>query len=163
MGDGAFVSLIPFLLLAATVLFAIGPRVNRYLLLQTRTVNRSTPFGVVGFVGIFIFSIYGGFFGAGLGVMLMAGLLLIGVHEPQQNNAIKNLLATAVTSIAVVIFALSGLIAWQQTACAFVGATIGGLFGSRLARVMSPMLLRSCVIVLGCTLSVYYFVRGIPR
>ena len=159
VGNGAFVTLIPYLLLAATTLFAIGPAANRWLSHKLRVAATPASFGPFGLLGILLFSIYGGFFGAGLGVMLMAGLLLVGVHEPQQNNAVKNLLATVVTSVAVGVFAFSGLVAWPQTACAFVGAIIGGLLGSRLARLMSPKLLRFCVTSFGFGLSAYYFLK----
>jgi uncharacterized protein len=159
VGNGAFLRLIPYLLFAATLIFAFGPAGNRWLATHKAGISNSTSFGPLGHLGILIFSIYGGFFGAGLGVMLMAGLLLLGVHEPQRNNALKNLLATLVTSVAVVVFAVSGLIAWPHTMCAFAGAIIGGLIGSRLARLMSPKLLRFVVITFGCLLSGYYFYK----
>ena len=66
----------------------------------------------------------------------------------------------SLTSIAAIVLAVSGLVAWPQTACAFAGATIVGcLLGSRLARLMSPKLLRLCVIAFGCALSAYYFFK----
>jgi uncharacterized protein len=159
VGNSAFVKLIPYLLLAATVIFAIGPATNRWLSHKVHASATQASFGPVGLLGILLFSIYGGFFGAGLGVMLMAGLLLLGVRDPQQNNAVKNLLATVVTSVAVLIFAFSGLVAWPHTAIAFVGAIIGGLLGSKLARLMSPGLLRFCIIMFGFGLSAYYFLK----
>lgn len=163
VGNDAFLKLIPYLLLAATALFALGPAANRWLASRTRVTATTASFGPFGYACILLFSVYGGFFGAGLGVMLMAGLFLLGVHEPQQNNAVKNLLATLVTSVAVGVLAISGLIAWPQTACAFAGATIGGLLGSRLARLMSPKLLRFCVIAFGCALTTYYFLNTTHR
>jgi uncharacterized protein len=159
VGNSAFLKLIPYLLLAATMVFAVGPAANRWLSHKVHVSAVRASFGPVGLFGILLFSIYGGFFGAGLGVMLMAGLLLLGVQDPQQNNALKNALATVVTSVAVAIFAFSGLVAWSQTACAFVGAIIGGLLGSRLARLMSPRLLRLCVIAFGLGLSACYFLK----
>jgi len=158
VGNSAFTRLVPYLLVAATALFAFGPTANGWLS-SRKGLGVDAPLGPLGHLGILLFSVYGGFFGAGLGVMLMAGLLLLGVREPQQNNAVKNLLATLVTSIAAIVLAVSGLVAWPQTACAFAGATIGGLLGSRLARLMSPKLLRLCVIAFGCALSSYYFFK----
>lgn len=127
VGNSAFVKLIPLLLLAATVVFALGPYANRWLSNHSLQKSSTRSFGTLGYCGILIFSIYGGFFGAGLGVMLMAGLIMLGVQDPQQNNAMKNLLATIVTSVATAVFAISDLIVWPHTACAFVGATAGGL------------------------------------
>src|SRR5262245_34419099 len=128
VGNATFVKLIPILLVMATALFAFGPAVNRWLARQTAVRGGAPSWGPIGQVGVFVFSLYGGFFGAGLGVMLMAGLLLLGVDDPQKNNALKNLLATVVTSIAVVVLAGSGLVAWPQTLAAFAGAVIGGLW-----------------------------------
>jgi uncharacterized protein len=153
IGDGAFVNLIPFLLLFATVIFAVGPTANRWLAART---NRSsaTPknFGPLGYLGIFVFSIYGG-------IMLMAGLILLGVEEAQQNNAIKNFLSALVASVTVVILAVAGLVAWPQTLCGIAGAIVGGLLGTRFARLMPPILLRQIVIAVGGMLSAYYFIE----
>jgi uncharacterized membrane protein YfcA len=146
-----FTALIPPLILGATVLFAFGPRIQKRLLTQTQS-----NFGSRGLLGIFIFSIYGGYFGAGLGIMLMAGLMLLGITDPHRNNALKNLLAAIITSIGVVVLALTGLIAWPHTLTAFAGALIGGLYGSRLARLLPVSRLRIIVITLGLLLSTYY-------
>ena len=82
----------------------------------------------------FVFSVYGGYFGAGLGVLLMAALTLIGVSDVQSANAQKNFLATVITTISVGIFIAAGVVAWPATLAVLVGATIGGYFGARLAR-----------------------------
>ena len=153
VGNAAFVKLVPVLLLAATALFAFGPAFNRFLGAHR---PRSTA---TGHIGIGLFAIYGGFFGAGLGIMLMAGLLLLGFTETHLNNAIKNVLATVVTTIAVLVLAASGLVAWPHTICAFVGALLGGLVGARIARRLSSRVLRNAVILLGCVLTIYYSVK----
>lgn len=147
-----FTALIPPLIFGATVLFAFGPKIQKRLLTKAED-----DFGSSGLFGIFIFSIYGGYFGAGLGIMLMAGLMLLGITDPQRNNALKNLLAAIITSIGVVVLAISGLIAWPHTLTAFAGALIGGLYGSYLARLLPVSRLRIVVIALGLVLSTYYF------
>lgn len=154
VGNDSFAKLVPCLLVVATALFASGPAINKKL-----SRSADAPMGFGGRLGVFLFSVYGGFFGAGLGIMLMAGLLVLGVHDPQQNNALKNFLATIVTSVGVIVLALSGLIAWPQTICAFVGATAGGLIGARVARYLPASLLRKTVIALGCLLSLNYFLK----
>jgi uncharacterized membrane protein YfcA len=151
IGNAAFVKLIPFLLFAATLVFAMGPKLNKHI--ATRE-DPSVGAGVL--IGIFVFSVYGGFFGAGLGIMLMAGLLILGVRDPHQNNALKNLLATVVTSVGVFVLSLSGLVDWPATLCAFAGAVLGGLIGARVAKFLSPQWLRACVMVLGFTLTAHY-------
>ena len=118
IGNASFVNLVPWLLFAATVLFSLGPTINRWC----QAVDASS-LAKRGLVGIFVFSVYGGFFGAGLGIMLMAGLMLLGIQDPQRNNALKNLLATVVTSVSVIVLAITGLISWPHTTCALAAST----------------------------------------
>lgn len=156
VGNAAFSKLIPLLLAAATALFAFAPVASKRLARLPPRAAGASHIGPLALLGIFLSSLYGGFFGAGLGVMLMAGLLLAGVNDPQRNNALKNLLATGVTSVAVVVLAVSDLIAWPHTAVAFIGALAGGLWGSRLARSLPPALLRRIIILVGTSLSLYF-------
>lgn len=156
IGNRVFAKLIPFLLLFATLIFAFGRPLSAWLWRHPGAGERGrSPIAMHG-VG-FAFAVYGGFFGAGLGVMLMAGLLLLGVHEVQINNALKNLFAALVTSFAVAVFAVSGLVSWPHTLVAFAGAIAGGYLGARIARRLAPHWLRRIVIVVGLALSVRYF------
>jgi len=150
----AFVKLIPPLLLGATLLFAFGPSGNRWL-----STGTFTSLGYVGVIGVLVFGIYGGFFGAGLGIMLMAGLLLLGVQEPSENNALKNMLATLVTSVGALVLGFSGLVSWSHTGCAFAGAVLGGLAGARWARRISIKWMRATVLTLGCVLTAHYSLK----
>jgi uncharacterized membrane protein YfcA len=155
--DDAFARLIPFLLLAATLLFAGGERLNRRLVGVAGDIDRGPA--LVRHGCLFVFSVYGGFFGAGLGVILMAGLLILGVTDLAENNALKNLLGAVITSVAVAIFAVSGLVSWPHTLIALAGAAVGGLLGARVAHRLSAAWLRRIVIAVGSALSVYYFFR----
>ncbi len=92
VGDTAFSKLIPFLILFATLLLASGRSMGSWLSARTIGANHTRPSLLTRLVE-FLFAVYGGFFGAGLGIMLMAGLLILGVHDLQANNALKNLLA----------------------------------------------------------------------
>lgn len=154
----AFSKLIPFLIFFATVLFAFGRSLGAWLNARTAASALANP-SLFSRTCEFLFAVYGGFFGAGLGIMLMAGLLMLGVHNVQENNALKNLLAAVVTSVAAIVFSVSGLVSWPHTAIAFVGAVIGGLLGARLARALSAVWLRRMVIMVGLGLSVHYFVQ----
>jgi uncharacterized protein len=150
VSDRVLSLLIPVLLGVATLTFAAGPR-----LAKTSTVPPS--FGHVRWLpSVFIISAYGGFFGAGLGVMLMAVLLMLGVHGTHENNALKNLIATCITTASAVFVIASGLVAWLPVVIVTVGATLGGMLGGRAAQRVSPMHLRFTVIVLGCALTVVY-------
>lgn len=156
IANQAFASLIPFLLLFATLLFAFGRRVS---VLIERPIS-DTPHASFGSRCLeFVVAIYGGFFGAGLGIMLMASLLMLGVHDLQANNALKNLLGAVINSVAVIVFAVLGVVSWPHTLIAFAGAVTGGLAGARLARRMSEVWLRHIVIAVGLFLSAYYFWR----
>lgn len=155
-GNGTFAKLIPFLILLATLLFAFGGSVRTWLTTRSRANTLSNPSLLTRGLE-FLFALYGGFFGAGLGVMLMAGLLMLGVHDVQANNALKNLLASAVTSIAVILFIIFGVVSWPHTAIAFGGAVVGGLFGARIARALPAVWLQRIVISVGLVLSAYYF------
>ncbi len=157
-GDKTFSKLIPFLVLFATLLFAFGQSAGKWLAARTTVADMMNP-RLATRCAEFVIALYGGFFGAGLGVMLMAGLLMLGVRDVQANNALKNLLASVVTTVSVLVFALSGLVSWPHTAIAFAGAVAGGLLGARIARRLSPRWLRGVVIVVGLALSAYYFIE----
>lgn len=150
-GKGVFTALIPWLLLAATLLFAAGPSIGRL----AERLRADTPLAA-GSVE-FVFAIYGGYFGAGLGVLLMAALTIVGVRDVQIANAQKNLLATVITTISCATFVVAGVVAWPQTFAVMAGAVIGGYAGARAARHIPAAALRAVVIATGLVLAAYYF------
>ena len=152
----AFSKLIPFLILLATLIFAFGKDINQWLKKRMIANDFTKPSPTTRTFEL-LFAIYGGFFGAGLGVMLMAGLQMLDVTDIHASNALKNLLATIVTTVAVIVLAVSGLVSWPHTTVAFLGAIAGGLVGGRVARMLSADLLRRIVIGIGAVLSLYYF------
>lgn len=156
VGNAAFATLIPFLILFATVLFAFGQRLGSWISVRTAASPVDSPRPLTRALE-FLFAAYGGFFGAGLGIMLMAGLAMLGVRDIQANNALKNLLGAVITSVSVIVFALSGLVSWPHTAIAFAGAVLGGLLGARVARVLPAAWLHRVVVAVGLALSIYYF------
>ncbi len=152
-GAVAFEGLVPWLLLAATLLFAFGPALAS-VSARLRSESRWMTSGVE-----FLFAVYGGYFGAGLGVLLMAALTIIGIRDVQMANAQKNWLATIITTFSVLVFALAGVVAWPQTIAVLFGALIGGYGGARLARRIPAGALRIVVIIVGFVLSAYYFMN----
>ncbi len=156
IANQVFASLIPFLLLFATLLFAFGRQLSA---LVERPIADTPHASFASRCLEFLVAIYGGFFGAGLGIMLMASLLMLGVHDLQANNALKNLLGAVINSVAVVVFAVLGIVSWPHTLVAFVGAIAGGLAGARVARRLPAVWLRRIVIAVGLILSAYYFWR----
>jgi hypothetical protein len=157
-GNLTFVRLIPFLILFATVIFAFGNKISK-LISSNSGDDHEIRHNIKTRVMEFLFALYGGFFGAGLGIMLMAGLQILGINDIQLNNALKNLLGALISLVAVVIFSISGIVAWDYTIPAFVGAIIGGFIGARFAQWLSAKWLRRVVISFGSFLSIYYFLK----
>lgn len=155
--NATFVLLIPFLLLLATAVFAWGNAINGIVQLRLGNGERNSSALLRAFE--FIFAAYGGFFGAGLGVMLMAGLSIFGVRDIHIANAIKNLLATVITTVSVAVLWTYELVSLEHALPAFVGAIIGGLAGGRIARKIPAGLLRKLVITMGIVLSIFYFMQ----
>ncbi len=151
-----FVSLIPFLILLATGLFAFGERIRQALIVRTQ--GRPTGFLLYG--ALFIFSIYGGYFGAGLGIILLAIAQLMGFASFHVANSIKNLLATSFTILSILVFGVGGLIAWPEAACMMCGSTAGGFLGGCYAKLVNEKFLRIGVIAFGLVLSSVYFFRS---
>jgi uncharacterized membrane protein YfcA len=147
-GDALFRGLVPWLVLAATLLFAAGPKLLQVML---RYHKGAAPPAAAGLIE-FAVAIYGGYFGAGLGIILMAALTLVGVEDVNAANALKNALATIATTVAAAIFMATGTIDWIAGAIVFVGAIGGGWLGARIARWVKPAALRAIVVAAGLLL-----------
>lgn len=149
-----FFSLVPWLMAIATLLFAfskpIVARVSSFA--KGHRAHRILPF-----VLEFLFAIYGGYFGAGLGVLLMAGLALAGHSNTQIANAQKNLLAAAINGIAAALFVVLGAVRWNAALCVMAGAIAGGYVGAHAARRIPDAWLRGIVIGVGAALSAFFF------
>jgi len=158
MGNRLFSMLIPFLILFATLLFAFGKGLNQWLNRHTTAASMGSP-SLIARGGEFAVAVYGGFFGAGLGIMLMGGLLMMGLHDIHSNNALKNLLGAIVTAISVLVLSLSGLVSWGHTLFAFSGAVLGGFLGVPIARLIPDLWLKRMVVAVGIFLSIYYFIK----
>ena len=152
-----FTKLIPFLILFATLLFAYGKTVAS--LVKNRIAIRSSANPYLKRITELAFGSYGGFFGVGYGIMLMAWLQISSNHDLQTTNALKNLIATIVSSVAVIVFISSGIISWWHTGAAFGGAIIGGLLGTKVIRLISAQSLSRTVIAFGLLLTIYYLIK----
>ena len=155
-GERLFAVLVPWLLLTATLLFAFGPQLQK---LSSSRSNSSALSPMV-LTLEFAASIYGGYFGAGLGILLMAMLIILEQQDLRAANALKNLLASIVTSIAVVIFIVTGAVSWQHATPALVGALIGGVFGARIAERVPTKALRAAIIGFGFVLTTHFMIQG---
>lgn len=149
----AFAIVVPFLLLAATLAFWFGDTIRDWAAQKARAV---TPFGTV---GLFLVSIYGGYFNGGLGIVLLALFSLWGMTNIHEMNGLKNGLSFALSAISVAAFAVSGLVEWPQAVIMMVAATLGGYAGAPVARVLPKSAVRAIVIVVGLTMSAVFFAK----
>ncbi|UTW06523.1 sulfite exporter TauE/SafE family protein [Pseudomonas benzenivorans] len=157
-GDEIFRHLIPWLLLAATALFAASPWLSRLLAARRAQAAPSaqpphSPLSLGAHVGV---SIYGGYFGAGMGILQLAAFSIEG-HPVARANALKNLISAVIYSIATVTFVVAGRVSWYELAILLTGATLGGYAGGALGQRLPPALLRSLVIGVGGGMTTYYF------
>lgn len=108
-------------------------------------------------VVVFTFSIYGGFFGAGLGIMLLAVLGVFSDAGLARNNAVKQALSVVISVIAATFLAFSGHVEWTYVAIMAVTSTIGGTIGGRVVNIIHPAVLRVGVVLLGCAVAARYW------
>lgn len=154
-----FKLLIPWLILTATLLFLLQPWIARKTGIGQRHAepSRGVVWGIVAFQ--FVVGIYGGYFGAGIGILMLSALALMGVGDIHKMNALKTLFASVMNGLAVLIFLGSGRIDWRYAIPMIVAASAGGFLGASVARRLNKTLVRNTVIGIGLVLSVHYFLR----
>ena len=154
-----FQMLVPWLILIATMLFLLQPSITRWTGVGQPHDAPSTAarLGIVGFQ--FLIALYGGYFGAGIGILMLSALALMGVGDIHRMNAIKTLLASSINGMSVGVFLWSGKVYWQMAVPMIVAAIVGGFAGATVARRLDRSLIRYAVIGIGLLLSTYYFVR----
>ncbi len=153
----AFSLVIPWLLAFATLVFAFSKPIARWAGRQ----HGSRSLGWTALVGVvqIAVAVYGGYFGAGIGVLMLAGLSFAGLDDIHQMNALKVLLATLINGISALLFLFSPIdwrIAWVMA----VASTIGGFLGMYAARRIKPDQLRSVILVVGVVLTITYFAKN---
>jgi uncharacterized membrane protein YfcA len=158
--NSTFERLVPFLILGATILLAMQEMVTSRLGLVARS-HENPGAGWMAFVLIFQFlvGVYGGYFGAGMGILMLAALGLIGMIDMHQMNGVKNVLAVFINGIAAIYFVLAKTVAWNDVLILAIGSILGGYFGARLARRFGRVFVRRAVVVIGIVMSVALFLR----
>jgi uncharacterized protein len=155
-----FQSLIPYLLLLATLLFALsGPITSRLRMRNVGKVRLSPSTLIAVAIAQLIISTYGGYFGGGIGILMLATLAMMGMEDIHVMNGLKTALASCINGVAVVIFIFAHAIVWPETILMIVGAIIGGYGGAYYARKVNPNLIRGFVIVVGFAMSAYFFIN----
>jgi uncharacterized membrane protein YfcA len=157
LSNPSFRAMVPWLLLAATALFAAGPWLRPKGRADARQDERASPFALV---LQFLTSIYGGFFGAGMGVMMLATLGLTQSGDYHRLNALKNLFAAIIAAVAIVIFVGGGVVAWPEAIVMIPAVALGGYAGVWTARRVPQAAVRLVVVVIGLLLAAYYFAQG---
>jgi uncharacterized membrane protein YfcA len=155
-----FLHLVPWLLLVASLLFGISGPVSRWL--RARSAQPHTerkPAMLPLFLMLFPVCFYIGYFGAGAGFLIMSALALFGVEEMNALNSLKVTAACLSNFCAVVTFIFGGAIVWHYCLVSMVFAGIGGYAGAYYARRMNADVLRTIVVVTGCTMAAYFFWR----
>jgi uncharacterized protein len=157
--ERTFEQLIPYLLLAATLIFALSPRITRWTRQWGEHGREQWPRRLVVLALYFGVAIYGGFFGAGLGILTLTVLGLLGLEHIHEMNALKVLQASLINGVAVLTFALAGAVQWPMALLMAAGGIVGGYGGAALARRVNPVAVRWVIIAISVSLTVYFFIR----
>jgi uncharacterized protein len=158
---GAFSMLVPWLILTAAMLFLIQQPLQRWLRAHPTTEPSRRRVAVIVIAQLLI-AIYGGYFGAGIGILMLTSLGFMGIDNIHHRNSVKTLLAAMINVASVIVFILGGdgmLIHWPYAAVMAIAAVLGGYVGARVARRLSAAVVRRLVIAIGFGLAIYYFTR----
>ncbi len=150
--DATFKKIIPWLLLAATALFAFGPQLRRW---AGAGQHGSSAFKAG--LGMLLVAGYGGYFNGGLGILLLALFGLLGQTQLNAMNGMKNLVSALLTAIAVAIYAAGGIVQWPQALLMMLAATLGGYAGARVARQLPAGALRWGIVTTGLVMAAMFF------
>ncbi len=149
-----FMVAVPYLLLLASLVFTLGPRLSQRV--------RASParLGGPGATAVQLaISIYGGYFGGGMGIVMLAAFSAMGMTSILAMNALKNALATLINLVAIVTFIASGSVAWEYAIPMIAGASAGGYAGARLAQMTDPKWVRRFVLAVAWTMTAYFFTK----
>ena len=155
-----FKKLIPYLLLLATLLFTFSEPIKAWFQRQSEKSSPESPplFRLILVQGAI--AIYGGFFGAAQGILMMATLTFLGIKNIHSINALKTFLGSCINGIAIVPFIFAGVIAWPQAILMAVGGSLGGYLSAYYARQLEPRLIRRVVMIVAFSMTAYFFIHG---
>jgi uncharacterized protein len=159
-GEKLFKDLVPFLILLASALLAIQDPVRAWLTRRLGAQQSDSGLERWSWLPVGLAAIYGGYFGAGLSVIVLSALGITMRDTLTRLNAIKQLIAFSANVAAAVFFLFSGHVVWMAALVMAVGALLGGTLGGRLAGRVKPSTLRWIVVSIGVIVSIIYFVRG---
>jgi uncharacterized membrane protein YfcA len=157
----AFRGIVPFLVLLACLLLSIQPAVSKWLQ-RRRGADAAAHHEITPLLhgGLFLSAAYGSYFGAGLGVLLLAVLGMLLNDDLQRLNGLKSVLSFIVNLVGVIIFVVSGNVAWAYAAILLVTSYAGGMLGASIARLLKPAVLRYAVVTLGVVVALALLVTA---
>ncbi|MDO8952632.1 MAG: sulfite exporter TauE/SafE family protein [Draconibacterium sp.] len=158
--EDAFNSLIPYLILMATLLLAAQVKIKNWIISRIGNAHTEHHNPAVMMGAVFTAAVYGGYFGAGLGVILMAVLGLVTDENMTRLNFLKQSLGFVINLAAAIYFVFSGKVDWMVAFIMIFGSLIGGWVGGKLAGKMKPEILRWIVVTAGLIAAVAFFVKG---
>ncbi len=153
-----FMRLVPWLMLLGTLLFIFGGKLGRAR--AGRALHATTSAELAGAVGfVFLVAVYGGYFGAGIGFLILALLGALGMTDIHAMNAVKIVMTAAINGVAVVTFIAARAVYWPQAVVILAGAVLGGYFGAHLSQRLPAAVVRGFVLLVGAGMTVYFFLR----
>jgi uncharacterized protein len=153
----AFDVVVPILVLLASLLLAVQPLLTRWLRREEDAAAHRDPVWL--YAALFLATVYGGYFGGALGVILV-GVLGLALHRLKLANALKSALSAVTATVTVVIFGLFGPVSWGVVAVAAPASLVGGFLGARVATRIPSTPLRVIIVAFGVVVSIYLFMRG---
>ncbi len=156
-----FDALVPFLILFATILFMVQETVQRMFKPQIRHDSAKWLTGAVLFQ--FLVSLYGGYFGAGIGILMLAALSILGLTDIHQMNGLKNFFALCINGVAAMYFIFAHMVQWPYVLIMAAGAIAGGVGGAGLARKMGRTAVRRVVVGIGFAMSLSLFFKWVLK
>jgi hypothetical protein len=157
-----FDALVPFLILFATVLFMVQETVQR-MFKTGDTRHHSTKWLAGAIVFQFFVALYGGYFGAGIGILMLAALSILGLTDIHQMNGLKNFFALCINGVAAIYFLFAHMVEWPYVLVMVAGAIAGGVGGAGLARRMGRTAVRRVVIAIGFAMALSLFLKWVLK
>jgi len=159
--ERVFAQLVPFLLLLATIIFVSQGFFRRMAKVEASELH--TPLSSKALWGAILFqflvSIYGGYFGAGIGILMLASLGILGLTDIHQMNALKNILGSVINQVAAIYFIFAGLIDWPRAGIMSFGALVGYFLGAHYSQRISQRRVRQLITAIGFTISAVLFYK----
>lgn len=156
--QSTFQKLIPYLLLLATLLFTFGGTMAAWFRSRFRISPNLSSRGKFWILFLqLLIAIYGGYFGGGIGILMLALLAMMGMENIHAMNALKTVLATCINGIAVIVFIAAGAVIWSKALFMITGAILGGYGGAYFAQKINPIWVRRFISLTGCLLTIYFF------